>query len=188
VRPRRVHRPPPERFEREELTRLLVAAAWRDQRRAWAILACFALGCRRTALVNICRHDVEWDRMVVTLRITNGRRPREVDISPWAAGALRELEALATRERLLEISPITLNDWVHQAAAGYGVPRGASAGPTRSGRPSRACSPTRTSPFTLIQRLLGHSSVATTTAYLAIGRVRSTASAVRALGGVDLDQ
>lgn len=95
IRPRAPVDPPPEAFTEQELTRLLVAAAWRDPRRAWAIMACYALGTRRSELCAIRAEDIDWDRGRVYLRFTKGNRPRHVEMGPLAKEALGELVKIA---------------------------------------------------------------------------------------------
>lgn len=185
IQPKRVQRPLPVRFETEELTRLLIAAAWRDPRRAWAILACLCLGTRRTEFVSIRLSDIDWDRKVVTLRYTKGRRPRSVDLSPWAIEAMRELTAGSDGDRLLPIAPNTLNAWVHEAVADAGL------GAERGGRHRTAHTLRSTFVSTLLDEgipphvvaaIVGHQSLATTSAYAAVGDRRTTREAVQVFG------
>lgn len=182
IKPKRVHRAPPERFEYDELVRLLIAATVRDPRRGWAILASLSLGTRRTEFVSIRAGDIDWDRRVVKLTNTKGRRPREVDMGPWAAEALGELLKISGGDRLLAIQPSTFNAWVHQAALDCGFP----AGRKQHSHTLRASFASMLAddnvPVHVISRLLGHQSIATTSAYLAIGTRRDTRSAVQVLG------
>lgn len=184
VMPRKPDPPPQERFEVEELTRLLIAAAWRDERRAWAILACLGLGCRRSEFVHLRRDDLNWDRMVVQVRTANAknRKARTIDIGPWAAEALHELERRATGDRLLDIQPATFNAWVKRAAQDCGFP---------DGRMQRAHT-LRASfasfladddvPIHVIGELMGHSNPKTTLGYISIGKRKTTRAAVAVLG------
>jgi integrase len=183
IHPRKPRRSPQERFEYEELVRLLIAAAWRDERRAWAILACLSLGTRRTEFVNIRWSDVRWDRGVVHLRVTKGRRPRDVDLSPWAATALVELRRWSRGERILDIEPNTFTRWVHEAATDCGFPPGR----LRRAHTLRATYASMLAdagtPPQVIQGELGHANVATTSEYLAIGRGAGR-QAVQIFGGL----
>lgn len=171
IHPRRVQPVEPVRYEREEMARLLAAADARDPRRRWAILACLGLGTRRTEFVSIRRTDIDWVAMRVNLRVTKGRRPRSVPIGPWAAEALRELERLSPPGQpfLLPIAPNTLNDWVHTAADDAQI---------TGERKQRAHTLRATFasyllddgvPIHVVSKLLGHSNIAATTPYAAVG-------------------
>jgi integrase len=183
IRPRKVHRAPPERFEIDELVRLLIAAAWRDPRRGWAILSSLALGTRRSEFVGIRCRDIDWERRVVVLRCTKGRRPREVDIGPWAAEALGELFKLSAGDRLLPIAPNTFTMWVHEAAKDCGFPPGRKQRSHTLRSTFASMLADDNVPIQVVSRLLGHQSVSTTTAYLSIGRRHDTREAVQVMGG-----
>lgn len=169
IRPKKPHRLPQERFEQEELTRLLMAAAFRDPVRGWAILACLSLGCRRTEFVNIRRNDIRWERGIVHLRVTKGRKPRDVPLSAWSAEALSELQrGKGPTERLVPIEPNTFTRWVHEAAVDCGFP---------PGRMRRAHTLRATClsmmldagvPLHVAQKIAGHANATTTSDYLAI--------------------
>lgn len=184
VMPRRAPPAPMERFEVSELTRLLIAAAWRDQRRAWAILACMGLGCRRSEFVAIRLDDINWDRMVLQIRGENakGRKARSIDIGPWAADAIAELAKLSTGDRLLAIQPSTMNEWVKQAARDCGFPAGRKqrVHTLRSSFASFLLD--ENVPVHVVAGLLGHANIKTTSGYAVIGQHRSTRAAVSVLG------
>lgn len=182
IKPKRVHRAPPERFEYDELVRLLIAASARDPRRGWAILASLSLGTRRTEFVSIRAVDIDWERRVVKLTNTKGRRPREVDMGPWAEEALRELLKSSDGDRLLPIQPSTFNAWVHAAAIDCGFPPGRKQHSHTLRASFASMLADDNVPVHVIARLLGHQSIATTSAYLAIGGRRDTRSAVRVMG------
>lgn len=171
VAPRRRQRPPPVRYERGELSRILAASDARDEtgRRSAAILACLGLGTRRSEFANIRREDVDWAAGVVHLRITKGRRPRDVPIGGWAAEAIRRLEALSppSQPYLIPIRPSTLNAWVHEAAVAAGV-TGARKQRAHTLRASFASYLLEGGvPLPVVRDLLGHASIATTDAYAA---------------------
>jgi integrase len=182
IKPRKPHRAPPERFEQDELVRLLIAASWRDPRRGWAILGSLALGTRRSEFVGIRCRDIDWERRVVTLRVTKGRRPREVDIGPWAAEALTELVKRSDGDRLLAVCPNTLTAWVHEAAADCGFPPGRKQRSHTLRSTFASMLADENVPIQVVSKLLGHQSISTTTAYLAIGRRQDTRRAVQVMG------
>jgi len=165
------HRTRQEPFSQEELTRLLIAAAWRSPRRAWAILACYALGCRRTEFVMLRREDIDFERRLVHLRVTKGDRPRDVDIGPLAECALRELLALERPNpygTILGVRPNQLTEWVNRAARDCGFPEGRK----RRAHTLRATFVTnlgrRGVPLAVIQELVGHANATTTSAYFGV--------------------
>lgn len=162
-RPRRTR---PEPYTEDELIRLLVAAAVRDPKRAWAMLACYALGTRRSELCGIHPEDMRWDRMLVHLRVTKGNHPRDVPIGQLAAEALRELEALHRgTPTLLGIVPQQFTMWVNQAARDCGFPPGRK----RRAHTLRASFVShllhKGVPVTVVRDLVGHESIATTNVY-----------------------
>ena len=183
IKPKKPKKQPQERYEAEELARLLMAAAFREPRRGWAMLACLALGCRRTEFVNIRRDDIRWERGVVHLKVTKGRKPRDVAISAWAAEAMRELLAVSTSERLVEIQPNTFTRWVHEAAEDCGFPPGRM----RRAHTLRATCLSMIlesgAPLHVAQAIAGHASATTTSDYLAMIR-GADREAVKVFGGV----
>ncbi len=85
--------PPPVRtFDEEEIGRLLVAAADRSERRAWAILLCYALGTRRSEVTGIRVEDITGRRSWSTARAGSAAR------SPWD-GSLGWRSTNSCRER-----------------------------------------------------------------------------------------
>jgi integrase/recombinase XerD len=183
IKPKKPRRQPQERFEAEELARLLMAAAFREPRRGWAMLACLALGTRRTEFVNITRNDIRWERGVVHLRVTKGRKPRDVGISAWAAEAMRELLAVSKSERLVEIEPNTFTRWVHEAAEDCGFPPGRM----RRAHTLRATCLSMIlengAPLHVAQVIAGHASATTTSDYLAMVR-GADRDAMKVFGGI----
>jgi integrase/recombinase XerD len=146
------------------------------------MLACLALGCRRTEFVSLKREDINWDRRTVRLTVTKGRKPRTVDIGPWAAEALRELEALSTGERLLDVKPATLNEWVKTAARDCGFPPGRMQHAHTLRASFASFMADEDIPLHVIAELMGHSNPKTTLAYISIGKRRTTREAVAVLG------
>lgn len=168
--PKRKTKPAP--FTGDELTRLVVAAAWRDPRRAWAILACHALGARRTEFVMLRPEDIHWEARRVHFAITKGDKPRDVDMGPLAETALRELRALGpapkgeTLGTILGVHPQTFGGWVNQAGRDCGFPWGRK----RRAHTLRSTFATRLGqagvPVAVIRDLMGHESIETTDCYL----------------------
>lgn len=179
--PRRRHPPEPRRYEMDELTRLLIAAAVREERRAWALLACFALGARRTEFCLLPLDDIDWGARRVVFRHTKGGHPRTVDMGPWALEACGELVRWSDGKRLLPVAPNWFNRWMTDAGADAGISH-ARLHTLRATFASILLDDG--APPQVVQRLLGHRSLATTTRYAAIGRDRPGARAVQVLGGL----
>lgn len=168
-KPRMPHRKPVAFFTHDELTRLLIAAAWRDPKRAWAIMACYALGTRRSELVNICpATDIDWEHRVVRLRHCKGDKDRNVDIGYLAEAALRELLP-QSNGYLLTVEPSTLNDWVKQAARDCGIADGGKKQRAHTLRATFVTDLLRAgvNPI-VVKELVGHESLATTTDYAGV--------------------
>jgi integrase len=193
ITPRRREPSPMVRFELEEITRLLIAASLRDERRAWAILACLSLGTRRGEFVRIRLHDIDWIREVVTV-FGKGRRYRKVDIGGWAAEALRELEKTSDGEWLLprlvghrgkgSIAPNTFGDWVREAAQDCGFPTGRKQRSHTLRATFLSMLADENTPVHVMRELAGHRSAKTTSGYLALGQRRTTKAAVSVFGGL----
>jgi integrase len=187
ILPRPPVKPRKQRFERDEITRLLIAAAWRDERRAWAILACLTLGLRRREFVGLLWSDVQWDlgRVHVRAAIAKGRKERFVAMAPWAREALLELQRIAAGSpRVVAIQPNTFNNWVHEAATDCGFP---------PGRKQRAHTLRATFaswllddgvPVHVVRDLMGHESIATTNDYAAIGDEAGAIAVAPTFGGL----
>lgn len=186
IKPKKPRRSPQERFEMDELIRLLIAASWRDERRGWAILACFALGCRRGEFVHIRWDDIRWERGIVHLRVTKGRKPRDVDMGEWARAALTELRRWSRSDRILDITPNTFTHWVNEAATDCGFPPGR----LRRAHTLRATFASvlldSGAPPPVVQRLMGHSSLTTTSDYYAASKGAGS-KAVKVLGDLHRD-
>jgi integrase/recombinase XerD len=182
ITPRPPQSPPAERFEPDDITRLLIAAAYRDERRAWALLACLCLGARRAEMVGLRVDAINWSRMTVRL-FGKGRKYRDVDISAWAAEALRELMRWSDGERVLPIRPATMNEWMRQAAEDCGFPEGKLRKVHTLRSTYASWMADSGAPIQVIQALMGHSSAKTTSGYLAIGRRDDKRSAVAVFGG-----
>lgn len=176
TRPRRVQRGEPEALTIPELTRLLIAASCRSPQRGWAMLACFALGTRRGEFVNIRRDDIDWVQGVVRLKVTKGDRPRTVPMGRWAREALAELGDMTASDRICPVAPNTFTMWVQQAARDCGFTgRKARAHALRSSF-ATFLSEQGVEPAT-ISALMGHSSIAVTSVYLATNDQKKVAAA-----------
>lgn len=182
IRPRPPHRPPAERFEPDDITRLLIAAAWRDERRAWAILATLCLGARRAEMISLRVDAINWERMTARL-FGKGRKYRDVDLSPWAVEALRELMRWSDGVYVLPVRPATLNDWVRIAAQDCGFPPGKMQRVHTLRATYASWMADSGAPIQVIQALMGHASATTTSGYLAIGQRNDKRSAVAVFGG-----
>jgi site-specific recombinase XerD len=168
VNPRRRQRSSaPESFTHDDLVQLIYAAWHRSPRRAWAIYACYAVGCRRTEFVNIRLEDIDWQRDRVYLRQTKFDKPRFVPMGEQARLAIGELSSFAVGAMLLPIRPNTFTHWVHQAGIDAGF----------SGRKLRAHTLRASyitdlanagNPVHVIAANVGHNDVKTTSVYLAV--------------------
>lgn len=163
---KRPHRPAVA-LDEEELTRLLIAAAWRSPRRAWTLMLSFGLGTRRMELAAIQPDDIQGD--TVFLRECKGGRTRRVELSPIAKVALEELRPWYNGTVLGGIRRQTITEWAHQAAKDSGL---LSKVQHRTSHVLRASFATyllrKGTPLEVVRDLLGHANVATTNAYLAV--------------------
>lgn len=168
----KVRRVRPVPFTDSEFDQLVAAARRRDPRRAWAILACHGLGTRRTEFVMIRLEDVSFTARTVHLAVTKGDKPRDVHMGPTAERALRALVSMGPNPRgtvdgtLLGISPATFTNWVHDAAASCGFPKGRK----RRAHTLRTTFASRLGragiPGPVIRDMMGHESIETTNDYL----------------------
>jgi len=83
--------PPPDAYSPEEIASLVRAAGARDPRYGHAILACYALGLRRSELCGILPEDIDWQGRRVYIRCAKGDRPRWVEMNEIARKALEAL-------------------------------------------------------------------------------------------------
>lgn len=177
-------RPPPVALEMEELIRLVYAAACRSERRAWAIILCFALGTRRTELAHIAPSDVDPVSQTVLLRVTKGDRPRRVEIGPLASVALEGLRPWYNGTVLGGVNPQTVTAWASQAAKDAGLGEKVKRRPAHILRASFATWLLNEGvPVQVVAELLGHAEIATTTRYAATMRGQKE-DAVQRLPGV----
>lgn len=153
----------PEALTPTELHDFLEAAKARDPLRYLGLLLCYGLGTRRMELVAITAEDVEATH--VHLRITKGNRPRKVPIGPIARQALDGLEPWSNGT-LLGVKAQTITHWAQAAGQAAGLPK-------RKQRAHilRATFITKLLvegvPPQVVMRLVGHTSLSTTTRYAA---------------------
>lgn len=149
----------------EELVRLLIAAAYRSPRRAWALMLSFSIGCRRAELAGIAPHDIVGDK--VRLVRTKGRRPRLVELNDLARVAIEELRPWSTPESILGgVVPQTVTEWAHDAAKDAGLLEKVKQRPHHVLRASFATYLLNTgTPIHVVKDLMGHKSISTTQMY-----------------------
>jgi integrase/recombinase XerD len=122
--PRKRYGPAPA-LDPDELTRLVIAAAWRDPRRAWAILFVYGTGCRLGSACEVRPEDVRGS--TVHFRVTKGDRPYSVPLGHVAKVAAQELASNAyvvrtlKTDTLLGCVPGTFWMWVNRAAKDAGL-------------------------------------------------------------------
>jgi integrase len=185
LRPKPPRRTRPQPFTPEEVRALVEAAFDRSERRGWAILACLGLGMRRGEFCLLRPSDIDWDHMEVHIRpeTAKGQKERYVDISPLAADALRELERWSNGT-VLGVQPQTFTAWVNDSARKAGFPPGRK----RRAHTLRATYATLLEhegvPTSVIQSLLGHESIATTSWYMGIYSGEGAAAAARLTTGM----
>lgn len=180
LHPKPPRRTRPQPFSMDEVKALVEAAFARSPRRGWAILACLGLGMRRTEFCMLRPGDVDWEHMEVHIRpeTAKGNKERFVAISPLAAQALRELEPWSNGT-LVGIQPQTFTCWVNDAARKAGFPPGRK----RRAHTLRATFATLLEhegvPPSVIQSMLGHESIATTSWYMGIYEGDQAAAAAK---------
>lgn len=157
---------PQQALSKEKLFRYIMAA-WDDDpkgKRAWAFLACFSLGTRRTELASIQPEDDHGES--VLLRRCKGGKQRWVEIGPLARTALDSLRPWHNGTILGGIKPATLTKWAEQAAAKAGLAKELRGRSLHILRASFATHLLREgTPVHVVRDLLGHESIATTNDY-----------------------
>lgn len=155
-------------LEEDELMRLMIAAAWRDERRAWAIMLMFSIGCRRAELAGIAPRDVLGDK--VRLRHTKGGRERIVPLNSIALAALEGLRPWYTQDSVLGgVVPNTVTEWAHQAAQDADLAHKVERRPSHILRASFATHLLRNgTPIHVVMDLLGHQDISTTQVYAVV--------------------
>jgi len=115
---RRRHRRKAVALTEEELVRYLVAAAWRDPRRAAALMVTFGLGARRSELAGIKPGDISESSVRVTGKYG---KVREIPLNQTARAGLEMLRPVYNGTILGGIKASTVTKWAHQAAKDSGL-------------------------------------------------------------------
>jgi site-specific recombinase XerD len=173
IRPKAPIDPPPDAYTPEEIALLLSAARKRNPRYAHAILACYALGLRRSELCGITPEDIDWQGRRVYIRCAKGDRPRWVEMNATAMKALGDLLTIRPRElketgySLVGFHPQWFTMIVQRAAADAGLPKN-----RRRAHMLRASFVTglldQGVPVSVASRLVGHANLATTHRYASV--------------------
>ena len=164
--PRRPERLP--RYLTEEETHRLFEAVKESPRDSAMLLVLAYAGLRVGELCKLTLEDVEFERNLLHIRSGKGDKDREVVLEDRARAAIDRYlteRALAGDKslRLFPVSPVTVERVVRRAAARAEIPRRVTPHVLRhtlaTALLSRGCD------IRYIQKLLGHSSVATTQIY-----------------------
>jgi integrase/recombinase XerD len=167
IKVRRPGKPPAIALTLEELQRVIVAAAWRSERRAWSLMLTYSLGTRRIEVTSIRPQDV--GAAGVWLARTKGDRPRLVELHPLAVEAIEGLRPWWNGTILGGIVPQTLTEWAMDAARDAGLEHKVANRPAHILRASFASHLLRGgAPVHVVSQLLGHQSLAVTTRYAAV--------------------
>ncbi len=164
---KRPKKPPTVALTEDELVRLLIAAAWRDPRRAWALMLTFGIGARRMEVEAIRPEDVQSD--VVHLRHCKGGKERRVELSPIARVALEELRPWYNGTVLGGIRRQMITEWAHRAAEDAGLLEKVRHRPAHVLRASFITYLLqRGIAVQVVRDLVGHENIATTNDYAAV--------------------
>jgi integrase/recombinase XerD len=164
VRQRKPSHRPQVVLSEDELRRLCIAAAWRDPKRAWAIILAFSTGCRRGEIGGIAPRDVFSDEILI--RHAKGGRWRRVPLNDLARTALEELRPWSTEESIIGVNSQTFSEWCHDAAVDAELEERVKGRPAHVLRASFATHLLRKGvPVQVVRDLLGHRSIETTNIY-----------------------
>jgi site-specific recombinase XerD len=171
IRPKAPTDPPPDAYTPEEIHKLYLAASVRNERYGNAILACYALGLRRSELCGITPEDIDWQGRRVYIREAKGDRPRWVETNDMALAALRALVSTEPGTRpnytVVGFHPQWFTMIVQRAAADAGLPKN-----RRRAHMLRASFVTglldQGVPVSVASRLVGHANLATTHRYASV--------------------
>jgi len=161
--------PEPDAYSDDELVRILVAAAARSPKRAWAMLACYSLGLRKSELLALEPDDIDWAGGRVYIANGKGHKPRVVKMGPTAREALTELQRYSSGTGTVvgPLAGMTFWVWVSEAARDAGLPPH-----RRRAHMLRSTAATKMLregiPISVVSKFLGHSGVAVTSRYLAV--------------------
>lgn len=157
----------PDAFSVEELGALVEAASRKSRKRGLGILACYALGLRRSEVCGIKPEHIDWTGRRVYIADAKGDKPRWVAMNDIAAEALDALRPWWNGTVLGSLNPQTFTMWVNEAAKEAGLPPN-----RRRAHMLRASFATHLLdegvPVQVVSRLLGHSKISTTGRYLAV--------------------
>jgi site-specific recombinase XerD len=177
IRVRKPRRTRPVALSEEELTRYLMAAAWRDPRRAWTLMLAFGIGARRMEVTAIRPEDIQADTVFLP-RCKYGKQ-RQVELNRYALEALAELRPWWNGTVVGGIGPATVTAWAHQAAEDAGLL------PKIQGRVAHVLRSSFIShllrqgvPVNVVRDLAGHENLATTDSYAAVLDDRDRKAAV----------
>jgi site-specific recombinase XerD len=173
IRPKAPIDPPPDAYTPEEIAALLYHAGKRNPRYASAILACYALGLRRSELCGITPEDIDWQGRRVYIRCAKGDRPRWVEANETALHALggmakyNNMKNVPEGYSLVGFHPQWFTMIVQRAAADAGLPKN-----RRRAHMLRASFVTglldQGVPVSVASRLVGHANLATTHRYASV--------------------
>jgi integrase len=185
IRPKAPTDPPPDAYTPEEIHKLYLAASARNERYGNAILACYALGLRRSELCGITPEDIDWQGRRVYIRCAKGDRPRWVEMNDTAERALKSLgvrpmtgplagtyttppgPSIPDTYSLVGFHPQWFTMIVQRAAADAGLPKN-----RRRAHMLRASFVTglldQGVPVSVASRLVGHANLATTHRYASV--------------------
>lgn len=166
----------------EELTRLVIAAAWVEPRRAWAILLAYGSLARVGSLCAVTADDIRDGRVYFTEAKNDD--PYSVVLSPTARIAAEELMALkdwmpkrvrSRRPTLIGVGEGQFWNWVERA----GVDSGVRAWPHLLRDTGATHLSERGVDVTVIRRLLNHKDLRTTQKYVAVSDAREADAMAR---------
>lgn len=131
IRMRRLPKKPAKAHDLEQLTRILVAASFRSERRGWAILLMVETASRVGALANVRPEDTGTEAgQLIHFRVVKNDRPYYDRLTPKGAEAVRELLRIKQEGchqwqngTLIGVCKQTLGSWVKQAARDCGLPK-----------------------------------------------------------------
>lgn len=116
--PKRPKYGPAPALEDEEVRRLVLAAAWRDPRRAWTVLLLWATGLRLGSLCALEPRDLRGD--VLTVRVAKGDRPYAIALGPVGLTAAQALIAYG-HQTIVGAGDGRVWEWIHQAGEDAGL-------------------------------------------------------------------
>lgn len=164
---RKPFRSRPVALDEDELRRLLVAAAWRSERRGWTLLLAFSIGARRMELEAIRPEDIEGD--TVHLRQCKYGKARRVELNRYAVAALEGLRPWWNGTVLGGVSRTTVTAWAAQAARDAGLAAKVRGRPAHILRASFISHLLREGvPVHVVRDLAGHENLSTTNEYAAV--------------------